>query len=215
MPDHGKILLGQEHISGNPFSGEIFEMTWKNSHFVSTRKIKTPGTFNLLGFTVGPIIDGDRQATIGYVENDYIQIWDPDQKLVWESSEPFGGSMNYYKSIDDMENTLYLPIKIVTRKNKTDGKIEVITVKNYNIAGGILNYRHFNRSHIESFSWDGHGGGMSNYWKTHQIDAYISDFIIADFDHDGKDELIAAVIPKQGLVILTSPESKLIAYELD
>jgi len=44
---------------------------------------------------------------------------------------------------------------------------------------------------------------------------YIPDYSIGDYDNDGQDELIAALILKEGKVALfTEPKSTIIAYEL-
>jgi hypothetical protein len=62
-----------------------------------------------------------------------------------------------------------------------------------------------------SFFWD--GLGLSAEWKTRKISGSIRDFAIGDFDNDGVDELVAAVILDEGRVITTSPKSTVIALE--
>jgi hypothetical protein len=62
-------------------------------------------------------------------------------------------------------------------------------------------------------SWDGVGLGPN--WKTRSITGYIQDITIGDFDNDGQDELVAALVMKEGKVILLGePKSTIIAYEL-
>jgi len=43
---------------------------------------------------------------------------------------------------------------------------------------------------------------------------YIRDFAIGDFDNDGEDEIVAAVISKSGSIIGTHPKSSVISYDL-
>ena len=44
---------------------------------------------------------------------------------------------------------------------------------------------------------------------------YISDWAVSDFDNDGQDELIAALVTKEGRVALvTQAKSSIIGYEL-
>ena len=114
--------------------------------------------------------------------------------------------------VGDIEVRLYFPARLVIRKNKT-GSNEVITVRNHDMAGGKLDFRKFNQSHIESLSWN--GLGLPPNWKTRRSTGYISDFAVGDFDNDGSIELVAAVILKEGSIAFTKPKSTLIAYELE
>jgi hypothetical protein len=53
------------------------------------------------------------------------------------------------------------------------------------------------------------------FWKTRKLSGYFSDFAVGDFDNDGQDELVAALVLKTGSVVTTKPKSALIAYELE
>ena len=66
---------------------------------------------------------------------------------------------------------------------------------------------------IEAFTWD--GIGLRPNWKTRTMTGYIPDYSVGDFDNDGQDELIAALILKGGQGgLFTEPKSTMIAYEL-
>jgi hypothetical protein len=93
-----------------------------------------------------------------------------------------------------------------------DGKNEVITIKNYRLSD-ILSYRTYTHGEIEIRAWD--GVGLAVRWHTRKLSGYLSDFGIGDFDNDGKNELVTALIIKTGSVITTEPKSALIAYELE
>ena len=47
------------------------------------------------------------------------------------------------------------------------------------------------------------------------MSGFIRDLQVADFDGDGREELIFALITKSGSIMLTTPKSTLIAYELE
>ena len=56
---------------------------------------------------------------------------------------------------------------------------------------------------------------MNTRWKTRKISGFVRDYAVADFDNDGKLELVAAVIISEGAVVLIGePKSTIIAYEL-
>ena len=47
------------------------------------------------------------------------------------------------------------------------------------------------------------------------MSGYIQDYNVGDFDNDGQDELIAALVLNEGKVVLVAePKSTIIAYEL-
>jgi len=94
-----------------------------------------------------------------------------------------------------------------------DGEYEVIVVKNHEITGRLLKQlRKFKEAQIESLSWN--GLGLVVNWKTAKISGYIRDFAIGDFDNDGEDEIIAAVVSKDGSIIGTRPKCSVISYNL-
>jgi hypothetical protein len=210
-----QILLGQKHRSGKPFSGDIFEMDLQNSDYAPMNEIKTPGNISLMGLTIGDVLNDHQQIAVAYKQNDRIQIFEFTGKEIWTSSQRYGGSMLYYakpkKDKQEIENRLYFPMRILIRKEKAD-TTDVIAVKNYDWTGQKIEFRNFTDADVESFSWD--GLGLTPNWKTRKISGRISDFAVGDFNNDGKIELVAAVIVKEGSTVITTPKSTIIAYEL-
>jgi TolB-like protein len=218
LPGRGRVLFGQrQKMTGdNPFLSAIFEMAWQNSDYVPENKLLPPKQANLMGFTFGNAMNIGQDVAVVYDKSDRIRIVEPSGKVVWTSSERYGGSTLYFSlpRIDrESENPIYLPMCIHIRDLDADGKYEVIAARNYGGTGRLLErFRKFTESHIEVLSWN--GLGLADVWKTSKISGHIRDFEIGDFDNDGKDELVAAVIMKEGSMVLTTPESSLIAYEL-
>lgn len=104
-------------------------------------------------------------------------------------------------------------MRIIITDIDSDGKYEIIAVKNYELTGRLLKQlRKFKEAQIESLSWN--GLGLTTNWKTAKISGYIRDFAIGDFDNDGEDEIVAAVISKSGSIIGTRPKSSVISYDL-
>jgi hypothetical protein len=87
----------------------------------------------------------------------------------------------------------------------------VITAKNYRLSQ-ILSVRIFKHGEMEIRSWD--GIGLAVLWRTRKLSGHISDFAMGDFDNDGKDELVAALVIKTGNMATTTPKSAVITYEL-
>ena len=218
LPERGKVLFGQrqEGISADPFAGAIFEMAWQDADYVPENKILPSKKANLMGFAFGNAMNTGQDVAVVYDKNDYIRIIQPSGEIVWTSSERYGGSTLSFilpKIEPDSENVMYFPMCIHIADFNADGKYEVIAVKNHDVTKRLLErFRKFTNAQIEVLSWD--GLGLASVWETRKISGYIRDFEIGDFNNDGKAELVAAVITKEGPLMTSTPKSALIAYDL-
>lgn len=75
-----------------------------------------------------------------------------------------------------------------------------VVVKNQDAARRLLSrLRIFKSGHIECLTWD--TLGLTLKWKTQEISRYISDYVIADLNNDGQDELAFAVVAQTDTVL--------------
>ena len=216
-PNRGRILLGQRPRKGNSDSGPIFEMIWQGVEYVPTDEIKTPRRTSLLGLTIGDVLNNDQEHAIGYKGNDRIQVIDSSGNTIWDSPDRFGGSMLFWDAPWDdrgqVQNKKYFPMRLVVWQNTAQKESQVIAVKNHDITGRKMEYRMFTKTHIEAFTWD--GLGLRPIWKTRTMSGYIQDYTVGDFDNDGNDELVAALVIKEGrVIVLSEAKSTIIAYDL-
>ncbi len=217
-PSRGKILLGQQPRTGKPSAGAIYELRWQNHEYVPADPISTPRNTNLIGLTVGDVLNNGQETALAYKEGDHIQVLDSSGKSLYDDSESFGGSMLYASLPLDyrgqVQNKWYYPLRLVVWHNTAKKESEVIAVQNHDVTSNTLQqFRYFTKTHIAGFTWDGVGLGPS--WTTRQLSGYIQDFNVGDFDNDGQDELIAALVIKEGRVaFIGEAKSSIIAYEL-
>jgi TolB-like protein len=217
IPNRGRILLGQQPKRASSSSGPIFEMIWQGGQYVFSDEIKTPRHTSLLGLTIADVLNNGQAHAIGYKGNDHIQVIDSAGNTIWDSPDRYGGSMFYWNAPREeqgqVENKSYFPMRLVVWQNRAKKESEVIAVKNYDITGRKLAYRQFTKTQIEAFTWD--NLGLRPIWKTRTITGYIQDYTVGDFDNDGNDELVAALVIDEGRVaMLNETKSTLIAYEL-
>jgi len=217
-PSRGKILLGQRPVTGKPSSGAIYELRWLNRDYVPTDPISTPRDTNLMGLTVGDVLNDGQESAVAYREGDRFQVIGPSGDTLWDNRESFGGSMIYASLPWDyrgqVQNKWYFPLRLVVWYNKAKKESEVIAVQNHDLTSSTFeDFRYFTKTYIAGFTWDGVGLGPS--WKTRQLTGYIQDFNVGDFDNDGQDELIAALVVKEGRVaFIGESKSTIIGYEL-
>jgi TolB-like protein len=216
-PNRGRVLLGQRPSKGRSDSGPVFEMIWQGGEYVPTDEIRIPRHTSLLGLTIGDVLNNGQENAIGYKGDDHIQVIDSAGKRIWKSPDRYGGSMLYWDAPWDdrgqVENKKYFPMRLVVWQNTAAKESQVIAVKNYDITGRKIEYRMFTKTQIEAFTWD--GLGLRPLWKTRTLKGFIQDYTVGDFDNDGNDELVAALVIKQGRVaVLTETKSTIIAYDL-
>jgi TolB-like protein len=217
MPDKRPVLLGQKNTGGGPFAaGAIHEMTWENSEYIPSLQVLKAGQVSVMGATMGDAMNSGDDHVLAYTKRDRLKIFSAGGGKEWTGSDRLGGSTLYYQlpKVDPgTENKQYLPMRVAICDMNKDGKNEVIAVKNQEMAGSLFkDFRKFEKANFVSLSWDGLGLVLN--WKTRTISGHIRDFAIGDFDNDGKDELVAGVIIKEGSIVLTSPKSTIVAYEI-
>jgi len=218
LPGRGSVLFGQRQKTGGPnsFSSEIFEMVWNNNEYVPDRKVLQSNRTNLMGFALGDVMNDGGETVVAYDKSDYIRIINQSGRVLWTGSIHYGGSTHYFEMPafePGSDNRQYYPMRLSITDIDLDGEYEVIVVKNHEMTGRLLKrLRKFKEAQIESLSWN--GLGLAVNWKTAKISGYIRDFAIGDFDNDGEDEIIAAVVSKDGSVVGTRPKSAVISYDL-
>jgi len=213
-PERGQILLGQRQKTTSPFTGQVYEMIWENSGYQPADKVMHPRRTNVMGFALGNAMNDDTEVIITYNDLDYLRISTLSGKEKWKDSEHSGRRMEYFVTSDltsEFQEKGYYPMRIVIMDINGDGKNEVITIKNHTLSE-LISFRTLRQGEIEVRSWD--GIGLAVHWRTRKLTGYFSDFAIGDFDNDGKDELVATLVMKTGSVAMTTPKSKVIAYEL-
>jgi hypothetical protein len=216
VPDRGKVLLGQEHKSGAPFSGRISEMTWRNGQYEPEVDVLANNRdTNVLGLAIGDIVPGQKETVVAFDSRNHIRVLDAGGKELYKTPDIFGGSTLYYEgnSTDSGETTrpVYFTMRLLSLEDK-DGKPRILVVKNHDVTGMKLEkFRDFNESQVMAFYWD--GLGLTQDWRTRKLTGGIRDFAVGDFNNDGKTELVAAVIVDEARVIGSTPKSTLIALE--
>ncbi|MEJ2155514.1 MAG: hypothetical protein P8X96_09280, partial [Desulfobacteraceae bacterium] len=214
------ILLGQRRkkikSEGDLFSTPIYKMLWKGSEYVPDQQMAKRRIANVMGTAVDDVINDGSNRLLTYSPGDRLRIYDRSGEAIWEGKEKLGGGIAAFevpaKDPTVRDNIQYFPMRIRTADIDQNGNVEVIVAANHDVAGIMKTLRIFDRSRIISMSWN--GVSLSNNWSTSDIEGRIADFIISDFDNDGRDELVATVVLKEKSTVGVKGKSVIIAYDL-
>ncbi|PID39204.1 MAG: hypothetical protein CR984_07630 [Proteobacteria bacterium] len=215
----GALLLGQRQRMNDEsiFFGAIQEMSWQGGRIVPVAQLLKGRKANALGVVYGDIMQTGQNLIAAYSNWDRLRIYNAASKMIWEDGERSGGnaiSFKLPKTDPGQENSQFFPLRVRTVDIDRDGKTEILVARHEELAKSMLkNFRLFTKARIESMTWD--GLGMVTQWSTQTFGGRASDFVVGDFDSDGKDELVIAVVTKEGAIIFTDSISNLIAFDLD
>lgn len=215
----GPRLIGQsQKIGQTPFSQPIVELHWKNGAYQAGADVLPDGKANALGLALGDIVNDNSTKALAFTRYDHLRVMTTKGEPVWTSSAYYGGSPLYYAlppaSPGDSPGRFYLPVRILLSTMGRDGKVDIIVAQNIDTAfRKLAAQRFYSKCRLIALKWD--GLGLSPVWQTRELSGRIQDLTIADFDNDGSDELVAAVITAEKSLISTKSKSTLIAFKLN
>lgn len=217
--DRVAILLGQRQRMGEEsiFTGAIIEMSWQDGRLVPGVQLLKGGKASLMGVAYDDITHTGQSSIITYSDWDRIRVYNSGSEVIWEDGERTGGNTAFFNlpKIDPgQENRQYFPLRIRNTDIDRDGKPEILVARHDELTKSMLqSFRSFSKAQIESMEWD--GLGLAPKWKTQSFGGRVTDFVVGDFDNDVSDELIIAVVSKEGSIALTDAASSLIAFDLN
>ncbi|MDD2605271.1 MAG: VCBS repeat-containing protein [Desulfobacteraceae bacterium] len=214
------LLLGQLQRAAEEsvFKGEVYEMNWEGGRLAPGVQVIKGGKANVLGLTVADITDAGDRSVVAYTDWDRLRLYNGvTGEMMWEDGDRSGGNTAYFElpPIERGEpNYQYFPLRVRTTDINSDGNPEILIARHDELARNMLkDFRSFSKARIESLAWD--GLGLVPVWKTRTFSGRASDFTVGDFDNDGGDELVIAVVTKEGTIAFTSAKSSLIAFDLN
>jgi TolB-like protein len=218
------LLLGQKGGFNEAFSGPVSILKWSSGRYAAEDSLRLPRWAMVYGLTAGDVLNDGRQTFVALNKTDNLTILDPEGKEEWTGSETYGGSNVYLLApAEKIEATkpgqitdptalggIYLQQRLFISDLDKDNQNEVIVVKNQDVSRGLLHrYRKYTGGHFEALIWD--NVGLRGKWKTRNFSGYISDYDVDDFDNDGKDELVFAVVA-QSDTAFSEPKSYFVTW---
>ncbi len=201
-----KILLGQQADGTNPFRGTIYRFEWKKGALVSREEFILPGSSGIYSFTEADIDeDGSREYLSfnkGLFSSKYqLSLFSYTGRIKWKDLEKLGGSPNSFTKLlhgDDVEQEEPLPLRVICDDFDSDKRLDVVTARNSKKGKGILSKLiDYNQGEVLVLHWD--GADLVPNWTSGQLQDYVTDYLLADFDNDAQKELVILSVAAEGL----------------
>ena len=223
------MLLGQLKGIEKPFDSDVYELTWSGGQYRQGQKQKIPRGLSIYGLTIDNLSTGGTDKIIALNQDDYLCIYEPTEKplwqlqtfggsneLIWKSEDNFGGSNTYVENVEQSgvesyEKNTFINLRILTYDLDKDGKREIIIVKNLSSAARLFqNVKLFTGAEVYNLSWD--GLGLFENWRTRKINGYVADYQFKDIDNDGEKEIVLALVLSTGPTL--TGRSVVVAYKM-
>ena len=218
-PERGRLLLGQEQIIGSDaLAAPISQLIWDGESYRKETGVLPARKANVLGLSLGDITGNNSDEAVVFDSGDELRIYKTNGNEVFNGDEKFGGSPLYMlmqpTTVDEAGSPLrfFLPVRIRIADINNDGRPEVLVPQNNDSSHRFLEkQRFYKKGSLVALNWD--GLGLFPVWQSRILSGRIQDFVICDFDNDGDQDLVAAVVSKEGSLI-TKPQSSIISYEI-
>jgi TolB-like protein len=221
------VLYGQRGASNAVFTGPVYTMAWRNGTYEPQDTITLPREASVFGFAYGDVTHDGVDDMVSFTKDDLLRLSTAGGREEWTSSEAYGGNNNFLITPDEYKDgqklkryesdplpleVHFLQQRILLTDFNRDGRHEVLVVQNQDMTMGVMSrLRAFRDGRFECLDWD--NVGLRALWRTRNFSGYISDYNIGDFDNDGQDELIFAVVKKTGDPVTGEPKSYLVSWD--
>jgi len=222
-----RTLYGQKGSARSVIAGPVYTLAWINGAYEPQDKLLLPDGASVFGFAQGDLTGDGTADTMAFIKSDQLQLASIGRQEEWTSVDPYGGKYTWLITaeefkrgqqlnrvyVDPLPDTLFfIPQRVLLTDFDRDGRNEVLVVKNEDTTRGIMSrVRSYREGRFENLAWD--NVGMRAVWRTRKFSGYISDYNLGDFDNDGQDEMVFAVVKKIGDPMTGDAKSYLVSWD--
>ncbi|MBM4311231.1 MAG: VCBS repeat-containing protein [Deltaproteobacteria bacterium] len=200
------ILLGIKPGTFSPFSGTAFEFIWKDGTAQPAAECSLPGGVSPFGSSRHDINGDLRDEYIAFSRgilnlNYSLHVMSATGRILWKDTQKIGGEPNSFpRSIvgDGAGTSEAIPLRTYCADINADGRTEILAPRNTKKSTGVLGrISSYDSGEMLCLHWD--GTSLNQNWSSSAQDGYIADFLVADIDGDGAQELIVLAVARAGL----------------
>ena len=192
-----KLYAQEQGRKEERYYGEVYEVALQGKKIVKKTKIPMPRYGNIYSFNQFRHQSGEL-LTVVYHEENYLIVYDKEQKELWRSNDAFGGSELFYKVEDDaMINPTTDKYRwfFMNQRILVTSQQEILVGKNDGFFV-IGNARMYKRGAVYSLYWN--GAALEEVWRTKDTQNYMPDFW---FD-EAKSELLLLQLTQREDVLM-------------
>jgi len=192
LPDGGKVVLGQKlgdalHL----YDTEVHRIEWNGREYAAAGLFSRPwqtSIFSLQAFS-------DAQGELRFAEisdNDRLRVFSADARVLWESSRAYGGRTAFFPQNDYTGGADYATkdIYISPRQHlMADGTLMAPLNEGARFSSS---FNSLGPCEVVALRWD--GSVMVEQWHTKPQEGTMVDFVMADVDNDGQQEVALLVL---------------------
>jgi len=220
-------LYGQKGSAREVVAGPVWTLAWINGSYEPQDRVILPDGANVFGFVTSDLTGDGEPNTLAFINDNLLQLSSMGSREEWTSSEPYGGKYKWLITPEEYRagqqerrsnpdplpmELFFLPQRILLTDFDQNGRNEVLVVKNEDVTSGIMSrLRSYREGRFENMAWD--NVGMRAIWRTRKFSGYISDYNIGDFDNDGHEEVVFAVVKKVGDPMTGESKSYLVSWD--
>lgn len=177
------------------FFGEVFEASRTGSTFSLKKSIKMPRFGNIYTFNQFRDNAGDIFTVVINPDN-YLIVFDNQQKELWRSNDKFGGSELYFQK-EDLDNFRTTGDRFrwifMNQRVQITSKNEVLIGKNdgFWVLGNARSYK---KGAVYCLLWN--GSSLEEKWRTRETQNYMPDYL---FDERRSELFILQSVQRPGL----------------
>lgn len=194
-----KLYAQEQGRKEDRYYGDVYQVVLQGKKVVKKAKLAMPRFGNIYSFNQFKHQSGEL-LTVVYHDENYLIVYDKDQKELWRSNDSFGGSELFYKVEDDaMVNPttdkyrwFFMNQRIVVTSQQ-----EVLVGRNdgFWVLG---NARMYKRGAVYSLYWN--GAALEEVWRTKDTQNYMPDFW---FDEARSELLLLQLTQREDVLMRT------------
>jgi TolB-like protein len=221
----GNKLMGQQGGSGELFYGPVKELQYSDGKYAPIRTVNLPDGYNIFNAAIAHLSGPGKEYLAGVNFNDRLMIMGMGGQEIWKSKDVFATGMTYVEAPRGMQTETqlgrdakepirtYIPTRLLVADLDNDGQQEVLVALNEWAGTRLLSgLRSFEEGSVYSLRLANQA--MRENWRSRPLPGYLADYQIGDFNNDGRDDLVVAVVMKNTGGGLLDDRSAIVAYEL-
>lgn len=214
----GQRLIGQQVDLNDPFSGSLYNFTWKGNELVSRDEIIVPGGIGIYSYDEVDIDNDGTKEYIGFNKGLFsashqLTMLSYTGRVLWRDTADRGGTPRFFIRFlygDETEHNEPVPLRIICSDVNSDGTADIIIGDNRKKGGGVLKtFGGYEQGVVVCLHWD--GAEMAVNWQSPAFADYVCDYILADIDNDSEKELVVLSVAAKGF--FGKHENKISVFE--